>query len=84
MAVAALHPDITLLVNEALNIKKRGLAEYTHEAIGDLDAWYVGAYDLVDDAAARAQEEAELLSKQMHEMAMMREAARRQQRGLAS
>lgn len=82
VAVAAGRPDVSLLVADALVIKKKGLAEFAGEALGDVDAWYVGAYDLVDEAAERTQTEAELLSAQLHETAVRTEAARRAARGL--
>ena len=84
VSVAALNPDVKLIVSEALSIKQRGLSEYTGMAIGDLDAWYVGAFELVENAAGRAQAEAEQLSKSLSEEASRVAAAQRRGQGFAA
>ncbi len=80
-SVVLLRPEYLLIVARALEIESGGgVHEETNEGRGDLDAWYVDAYDLVMAAKSRAQAEAQKLADSFAEQAQQQLKAQQQQR----
>ena len=85
MSVAYYQEETRAWVREALEIEASGgLSVQTREGRGDLEAWYVDAYDHVIGAKARTQDEAESVARGLRQAAAAQQRAALASRGRAA